>query len=205
MMRRHRLVLCLGVVWAASVIPRASAQSPELFQSGVFAGSAMPPALTEPVAPLPIQPANGPERLGETWGMDLVFGLPTGLRVQGFLGSTEGSGPVVEGFAGLYAIFPMIGGGFRWQGKPWCGAHDALIISPGIDANLLINPLSYDGWFGSPRHVGSLFGTDLDCLWRHRYGSRCTGDLGLKLGVGFAGFNKSVVVPIAGVFGGFRF
>ncbi len=85
------------------------------------------------------------------WSVDLLLGLPTGVRFQRSLGDDIGRDWLIEGFVGLdFVIFPTVGCGLRRRLMALRGEHDALVLSPGVGAYLLYNTL-HDGslgWFG---------------------------------------------------------
>jgi hypothetical protein len=173
----------------------ALAQMPALLPSDA-PGAALPIERdATPTAPAP--PLGAPP--SPRWSLDLLVGLPTGLRVQRRLGE---SACFVEGVAALYVILPMLGGGFRHCCTLLSGENNALCLSPGIDAYLLEIPS--DG-----KHHGGLLTGDVDILWRHTYGKRWQGDLGVKLGAGAAVFGRSsggvLPAPVVCLFGGLRF
>lgn len=167
----------------------------------------------EPMAPAPSIPAGVPPVLwvpaaepANPWEADFVFGLPLGVRFQRSLHPGEG-GLAAEGFVGLFLIFPTVGGGLRLQHAPIGDLNDALLLNPGIDAYLLLNPFagtSGEDFIGGPAAAGVL-AVDVDCAWQHRYGEACSGELGFKLGGGI-GFSRRVgFIPLVGVFAGLRF
>jgi hypothetical protein len=195
------LVCLLGMGLTASPALPQSLQNTVLDESSW--SDAVPLPRSEPESPRPgLSPS---ERWGGPWGGDLVLGLPTGFRVEKFL-SAEDHSLVVEGLAGLYAIFPMVGGGVRWHGITLGGKADCLCASPGVDGYLLYNTLSHSGfWFSGGPSTFGLAGFDMDAAWRHRYGDRLLGKLGLKLGAGIAFAHGSEIVPLGALYGGFRY
>src|SRR5262249_29416028 len=111
-----------------------------------------------------------------------------------------------EAFFGFEAIFPTVGAGIRRGFTPCCGAHNAFIFSPGLDAYLLINPLvNSDGFFGGGAAVGGLFAADVGLILQHGFSADWSGELGLKLGVGVGVAETWGVLPIFSVFAGCRF
>jgi hypothetical protein len=179
-----------------------------LLLSVLIAGPALAqtPALLPPDTPgaaLPIERESAPAVFAPPlatppsprWSLDALVGLPTGLRAQRQLGE---SAWVAEGVAGLYVILPMFGGGLRRCCTPLSGESNALCLSPGFDAYLIST--GFDG-----KRYGGLLSVDVDILWRHTYGKRCLGDLGVKLGAGVIGAERGAVLPVAGLFGGLRF
>ncbi len=149
-----------------------------------------------PPLPAPASPPPAP-----LWSVDLVLGLPTALRAQRML--TEHI--AVEGLAGFEIIFPFVGAGLRSCHAPLSGAHDALCVNPGVDAYLLADWLP--GGSGLSRHSGllAMASADVDVLWRHNFENGCQCQIGVKLGAAVAGANRGVVLPVIGVFGGWRF
>lgn len=154
-----------------------------------------------------IDPAACPApELGLLWRVDLLIGLPTGIRAQHTFAGDDRRAWLAEGFVGLEAIFPSVGGGIRRRYAPCCGKNNALIVSPGLDAYLLINPLSnFDGSFGGGAAIGGLFTADVDLIWQHGFSERWGGELGLKLGVGLGVADSAGILPVASVFAGCRF
>jgi hypothetical protein len=176
----------------------ASAQTPPPVQIVSSPDPVEHPSLIHGPAELLAPPEASPH-WGGPWGLDLVFGLPTGVRVQKSLSANENQTLVVEGFAGLhYVICPTLGGGIRWRWAPICGPRDALILSPGVDAYFLLVPLNSTGAAG-------LVTADLDCAWRHKYSAGLVGEVGVKVGAGIAFANGSIGLPIVAVYTGFRY
>lgn len=207
MNRRYGAAWGLGLVWVCLTASAAPAQTPSLTQpdsSALSARPALPPSAALLANP---QPATADDPVSG-WGTDLILGLPTGLRLQKALNPERQETFVLEGVVGLYAvIFPTAGGGVRYRFAPIQGRRDALVLSPGVDGYVLVNPFSFGhGWLsGGPTAIG-MVGADVDCAWRHNLGDHCCGELGLKLGGGVAfGPRSSVVLPLVGVFAGFRY
>ena len=95
-------------------------------------------------------------------GMDLVLGLPTGVRFFGELGPREDHAPEMEGFLGLYLICPTAGIGLRWPFRPLCGQRHALVLRPGVDGYILLNPFYRgDGWLGDSNPLLALVAADV--------------------------------------------
>jgi hypothetical protein len=169
-------------------------------------------------APLPFAPRDTAgaddasvwnERLGKTWGIDLMLGLPAGVRLFCELGAPTHWLPEVEAFAGLYIIVPMVGGGLRWQCTPLCGECNALVVRPGFDGYVLENPFyGSEGWFGGGPHYQGMAATDVDLVWQHWFDRHWSGEIGLKVGAGAifsANRTRELLVPIGGLFMGFRY
>lgn len=155
--------------------------------------AAPPPAASDMAAPGEPAAVTAP---APGWSLDLLVGLPTGLRVQARLGE---SAWVAEGFVGLYIIVPMAGGGVRRCFTPLSGERDALCLSPGVDVYLLMDPFNNKYYYGGGA-------ADVDIFWRHTYGPCLQSDLGIKVGVGgVVGGHGGAAVPILSLFGGLRF
>jgi hypothetical protein len=132
----------------------------------------------------------GPQRLGS---LDVLFGLPTGLRVQGALFREDNWSFLIEGFAGVYVIFPMAGGGARFSYTFRRVAQDAFVLRPGLDAYQVVNVFGR----GSILFIGA----DVECVWVHDCGA-CSLELGLDFG---AMADRVGALPQVGVLGGIRF
>jgi hypothetical protein len=132
-----------------------------------------------------------------------LLGLPTGLRLQRALDTDGGADWLAEGFIGVDAVFPALGGGVRWDFSSWRGGHNALALRPGLDAYLLLNPFSNQD-FGGPGAAG-LFAADLDVLWQHAGDNGGGGQMGVKLGAGAGYGRRWDVLPIVSFFAGFCF
>lgn len=143
--------------------------------------SAQPPAVYQPSDEVPPDKERA-EHL--PWAMDVLLGLPTGVRVQRVL--TDKGGFLVEGFAGFNMIvFPTVGAGFRQRWTPVCTDKFAFSVSPGVDAYLITNILQNGGGFlgGGPDGYVLIAG-DVDLTWCVRCGDGWGSEAGLKLGVG---------------------
>jgi hypothetical protein len=191
----------LGLVVA---LTSATAQSEVLFSRDTrdsIRGEGPPAAPLEVLPESNVYPAN-------PWSVDLLLGIETGLRIKRFLNAEKGQGWMAEGFVGLdYVIFPAAGVGLRYGIVPWMGRHNAVSVSPGVDAHVLANPFhGSDGWVsGGPSGFG-LITADVDLSWRHLYPDSFSGEVGLKLGAGATiGKVRHVAVPIVSVYAGFRF
>jgi hypothetical protein len=180
----------------------ASAQHPGSFPDtpGVIPSDWLPPPA----------PSSSPALSGGPlpWHVDLLLGLPGGLRVQRTLG---GSPWMIEGFAGLELILPTAGLGLRRQCVLLEGDCNALTINPGVDAYVALLPtghgtgLAPGGGYFTWGAGGAVVG-DVDVVWRHAIGDGAESQLGLKLGMGgVAGHRIRALVPVAGVFIGWGF
>jgi hypothetical protein len=138
--------------------------------------------------------------------VNLEIGFPTGVRFQHALGEDTGRDWLIEGFAGLEAIFPMAGGGFRRRFTPLCGQHNALVLSPGVDAYILYNSLrDLDWWFSRSRTAFGMVSVDVDLFWHHTLGDRCASQFGFKLGVADAFGAGQAIVPVVSLVFGLRY
>jgi hypothetical protein len=148
---------------------------------------------------------NAPAPADGSWETSFMLGLPAGFRIQKAVGPDERSPWLLEGFAGLYAIIPTIGVGVRFRGDVFSGAQDTLVLSPGVDAYVLLDPFAFEHkLFGRGPVVAGVVGPDLDCCWRHRYGDEISGELGLKLGGGYV-IGGNTVAPLVALYAGFRY
>ena len=141
------------------------------------------------------------------WSVDLLLGLPTGVRVKRFFNDDAAAGWMGEGFAGFELILPMFGGGVRYAYAPWIGRYNVISISPGVDAYLLPNVYkNANGFFGGggPSAYG-LIAVDVDVSWRHVYTDAISGEFGFKIGMA-AGLNtNSPWLPVFSWFIGLHF
>jgi hypothetical protein len=148
---------------------------------------------------LPPPPAGDWEDAG---GVEVLLGLPTGVRLQGVLARHDNHAFMLEWFAGLdLLIAPTFGAGGRWSWTPVCGAHDGLALRPGLGVYYLINPLS--GLLGDRAYW--FVGADVECVWLHERKGRCC-ELGIDLG-GMAGSgpHEGAALPLVSLFTRFRF
>jgi hypothetical protein len=151
-------------------------------------------------------PAPREEPPRTLFGVDLLLGLPSGVRISFGPATLNTWVPALEGFAGLYLILPTAGAGLRWSLSPLTNAHDALVLRPGIDVYALDNPFDTGGWLsGGSRGLGVIAG-DAEFIWHHHFDWGLGGELGLKFGAG-AVFSPraSGVMPIGAIFLGFHF
>lgn len=162
-----------------------------------------------PAPPPPPATAAPPVFLAEAqpgpWSVQLILGLPTGIRVQREIDGTDGRW-IGEGFVGLEGILPMFGGGARRRLSGWGGDCDALELNFGAGAYLLLNPYSLSGnsfLAGGSSSALAVLG-DVELVWRHAF-SGAASEFGLRLGAGPAFGRGWGVVPIAGIFFGLRF
>jgi len=147
----------------------------------------------DPVAPG--SNADGSTPPAGLWSVDLLIGLPTGVRVQRAI--QDDPSWVVEGVVGLEAIFPVFGGGVRRRFTVVTADCEEFLVSPGIDAFLALSPS--DDLFGSS--AVPLIVADVDLAWRHHFTLGNCGEIGLKVGLG-VGFG---VIPQVALYGGWRF
>jgi hypothetical protein len=172
---------------------------------------AAPATRTPTAGPVPdgdpvAEPGPPPAPPDNPWSIDFLLGLPTEVRLQRTLLGDNGRGLVVEGFAGLEAIFPEVGGGIRYRVPLRLGSQNALVIAPGADAYLLGNPFHAGSGFlsGGPATI-PLFTLDTDLMWQHTFSEHSEGEFGVKLGVGTASADRDVIIPVVSVFSGWRF
>jgi hypothetical protein len=171
------------------------------------AAPAAAPSYSSPVADfsgsMALSPALGAPPHDPLWSVDLLAGLPTGVRVQHSLGDDLGRDWLIEGFAGLdYVIFPMAGAGIRRRLTPFRGDHDALVISPGLGFYLLYDGI---GWFGGGPSTVEMLALDVEVSWQHDFNERSGGQLGLRLGGGGVWGERGGFLPIVSLVFGLRF
>jgi hypothetical protein len=164
-------------------------------------GLVLPAAGSDTASPFLLPPTR---ETSSPWSVDLLLGLPTGVRAQCVLDADGDRVWLAEGVVGFELIMPLVGGGVRRRFTAPCGEYDALILSPGMGVYLLINPLADNDFFGGPP-VAGLVAADVDFVWRHAYPGGWDGRLGLKLGAG-AGYGSSWGIgPVVSVFAGWQF
>src|SRR5262249_9191046 len=138
-MRRTCLPSLLALSFFLVMLGRGQAQQPEPAPWDV------PPVLTAP----PPVPAAPPDSALSPWSLDVMFGLPTGIRAQRVLFEIEGRATLIEGFAGLEAIFPLAGGGLRERFTLLHKRGHDLTLSPGVSAYAVYNIFhTGGGWLG---------------------------------------------------------
>ncbi len=194
-----RLFLSAGLVCCV-VAGQVRAQAPSLAVPLPPATYPAVPVQAPTYAPAPVLvegPASTPP-----WELDAIFGLPTGLRLSRALSDRLDA----EVIAGAYLLDPAVGAGLRWRCIPYQGMCDALVIRPGVDGYLLVNPDAFrDHWWHHRQPVIGLVGADVDAAWQHRLDSNCVLEIGAKLGTGVAFTHHPGLVPLAGVFIGLRY
>ena len=191
-------LLALALALAPLGLPPAAAQGPPDWGPSAW-GVPPPPAydLAPPPLAVPAPPAAEWE---DAAGVEVLLGLPTGVRLQALVAHHDNHALLLECFAGLdVLIVPTFGAGARWSWAPLCGSHDALALRPGLDVYYLINP--DPGLFSSDTAFW-LVGADVELVWLHERKGRC-GELGLDLGA-MAG-RDGVALPLVSVFTRFRF
>ena len=163
---------------------------------GLFNG----PARAATPAPSPAPPVVVGD--AESIRFDVVFGLPTALRVQARLGGTK---TWVEAGAAAYVIIPSVFVGLRRDGLLHRSDSDALLVRPGVDVYYV--PVYGRDWlFGDYRHGVGVVAADFDMAWQHRWSDAVTGNVGIKLGCGVGIIHRGVFpVPIVGVTCGLQF
>src|SRR5579862_3303588 len=135
-MRQLYPTLAVGMLWCGW-INAAGSQTPAPALD-------YPSSVAENTANLVPGPLPSSGLSEQPWAVNLLFGFPTGVRVQRALGDGVGRDWFVEGFAGLELIYPMAGGGIRRRFTPLRGEHDGITVSPGVDVYVLYNTL-HDG------------------------------------------------------------
>jgi hypothetical protein len=181
-MRMRLRLLTTFVIWAvgAGIV---AAQAPVLLSSPTAEGSAGPLALP--------------------WSVDLLLGLPTGVRVQRDLLGDDQVALLAEGFLGFDLLDPTLGAGARARFVVTHAAGDALFLNPGVDFYGLLG-LQSGGFFSGHSDSFGLITGDVDLSWQHCWGD-WDGELGVKLGAGAVLGNGNGWVPVIALFGGLRF
>jgi hypothetical protein len=198
--------ILVGIVpaWALLGAMAAHGQAPTTapFSAGVGMAAPAPGAFVS-AAPACTVPAA---TTGKSWEADVIFGLPTGVRLSKALDIFGGLGPEAELFAGVYFLDPALGAGLRWRFTPYQGTVDALVVRPGLDGYALLNPnYFFDRWDDQRTPVIGLAAIDVDCAWQHQLDSACALEIGFKLGGGVAFTRHPIPVPLAGIFVGLRY
>jgi hypothetical protein len=168
-----------------------------------------PSSFPDTAGVIPPEWINAPVRTGQgdsrsPWHMDLLFGLPLGVRAQRDIGDTPW---VCEGFLGLVLINPSVGAGLRRRCVLYQGETRSFMVNPGVDAYLsaiadfsgIGNAMGGGGGGGG---TGGFFSADVDLIWSHAGACGSDSRLGVKLGgaVGTGG-----ALPIASFFLGWSF
>ncbi len=160
--------------------------------------------LAEVAHPSSVSWNDSPLHEAHDWSLDFILGLPSGFRLQRSLDS-DGLWQI-EGFAGLELIFPTSGVGLRRRFMPIAGSVDCLTVSPGVDAYLLYNlARNSGGFFGGGPDFWGLFAADVEISWHHAWNAHVDGEAGIKLGAGVVSTEPWHVLPVAGIFAGWRF
>jgi len=148
-----------------------------------------------PAIALPTPSASSPssEQHGGPWDVDVLFGLPLGLRAQRVLGTDSDGLFRIEAFVGTYTILPTVGGGLRLNFPCIHGEHWQFVVAPGVDV--------YQTIVDRPFLAG-----DVDLLWRRDLANGVQGEWGVKLGYAHElGGMHHYQAPLVAVFGGFDF
>jgi hypothetical protein len=165
-----------------------------------------PLAVVEPL-PAPTQAAAGPadyltnpSPLATTpWQVDLLIGLPSGVRVQRELIP----GRIwAEAGAGVYVIVGTAFVGLRGEGRIFESASTALLVRPGVDAYYVQGFIDHDRgghYFNSNTESLGAVAIDIDFQWRQRWTRRFHGLATFKIGAGCTFGSVIYPFPILGV------
>ncbi len=189
-------LLAVALAFAPLGLPPAAAQGPPL---------GPPPPVWEVPPPPPAAPAaEGPTAATfgqqDPLGLDILLGLPTGVRLSGTVLRRENRSYSLEAVAGLYIIAPLVGVGGRFSWTAWAGQCNALALRPGVDVWAAEIPFFGLGLGGGVWGVAG----DVEVVWSHDSGRRCW-ELGLDLGVAAGHGNRWGTVPLVSLVTGYRF
>ena len=204
-MRRIAFIVCLSLL--PDIQARGQVAMPEK-----VAESAQPAPTSADPSPWSKRvraPDEHPTPEMERWHLDLLAGLPLGLRLQAPLHTTTDAALVAEAFAGLYIIVPTVGAGLRYRQTVLESARGRLTIGPGVDAYGLhiggtSGPTTGEGWVTTRPTSTGVIAADVDIVWQSTSGGRDT-MFGLKLGGGEAFGRGTMAVPIFAFFGSWQF
>jgi hypothetical protein len=199
-----------------------------------FAGTGVaqqpPPEALIPVGPPPTDaevilaqvPARTTEAVGQqhSFGAQIQFGYPTGLRLQYTAVRTEHASFLVEGFAGARSAFwgdeAVYGIGGRALFTLSANARNALMFGPGIGFSYWRAPNEeYSSWYHQQLETNRTFLIfDANIGWLHELTPSLGWEIGLNVGarVGLTGqsdggekVSGKVSGGTIGVYTGFRF
>jgi hypothetical protein len=149
-----------------------------------------PPAVALPTSGAP---PSSSDQHGGPWAVDVLFGLPLGIRAQRVLGTDSDGLFRLEAFVGTYIIIPTVGAGLRMNLPCIRGDHLQFIVAPGIDV--------YQTIVDHPFLAG-----DVDLVWRRDLANGFQGEWGVKLGYTVeVGGSRHFQAPLIAFFGGFEF
>jgi hypothetical protein len=190
-------LLAVALALAPLGLPPAAAQAPPLGPPPPV--WEVPPPAAPPAAEGPTPATFGQQ---DPLGLDILLGLPTGLRLSWAVLRRENHSFSLEGVAGLYVIAPLAGVGGRFSWTPCAGRCNALAIRPGVDVWAAEIPFFGLGGGGSAWGVSG----DVEIVWCHGSGRHC-GELGLDLGAaaGHGRGSRWGAVPLVSVVTGWRF
>ena len=133
-------------------------------------------------------------------GLDLMFASPLGLTLR--LQHRWNDAPLyVEGYLGTWVFGAGAGVGLRTEFANDLSPCNLFLIRPGVDFYYLAlsELVSHSG------SAGALV-FDVDLAWQHRYSGGTIGELGVKIGPGFAVTRDDVnFFPVLGLYHGWRF
>lgn len=190
-------LLALVLALAPWGLPPAAAQGPP---------AEGPPPVWE-MPPPPPATAPAPEGLPaaaigqqDPVGLDLLVGLPTGLRFSWAPLRRGDCSFALEAVAGLYIIAPLVGAGGRFSWTARSGQCNALAIRPGVDVWAAEVPFFGLGGGGPVQGVAG----DVEIIWFHESARRCW-ELGLDLGAVAGHGSRWAVLPLVSLVAGGRF
>jgi hypothetical protein len=194
-------VVFLQLVFCVSVAP--AQQALQFAGPAPGPGAGVAPAVTDGSFAIRDNPdaGKGADESPGRWSVGVMAGLPLGVRVQCAVGPSPDSRFLLEGFGGLFLVFPAVGAGARVQFTPLAGAHNALVLSPGID----VYAVYWARWLGNMENIGLVSG-NVDIAWRHTFAGGCDGQFGVELGVaGSFASGPTYTLPVATFYAGWRF
>lgn len=143
----------------------------------------------------------------DTWAVDVLLGLPAGVRAQRVLGEDVNDGWVAEGFVGMnHVFFPSVGTGLRRSFVVLQCEHSAFFASPGVDAYLLYNTFQKaSGWLGGGPSTYGLLTADIDIGHVSQYEGQRSSRVGVKLGLGTTTVYGSRSLPVGSMYFGWLY
>jgi len=150
----------------------------------------------EPQAAL-LVPAPAEDRKN---AFDLMVASPLGLTLR-FQRRWSEAPLYVEGYLGTWALGAGAGVGLRTEFANDLSPCNLFLIRPGVDFYYM----AFSELVSSSSSAGALV-FDVDLAWQHRYAGGTIGELGLKIGPGFAVTHDNIdFFPVIGLYHGWRF